>query len=105
MSARDWMPSAYSALSKLVSSHGWPSEPCAVSREMEKLLRSDPAGSGFSYILISLLSGELLDAKGDLKTRYPPGSLLKIPYAASLTEAANEAVGEELCRKRYRQAP
>jgi hypothetical protein len=88
---------AYGALSKLVSIHGWPSEPCAVSGEMEKLLRSDPADSGFSYILISLLSGELLDAKGDLKTRYPPGSLLKIPYAASLTEADNAAVGEELC--------
>ncbi|MFH0996370.1 MAG: hypothetical protein V1844_12890 [Pseudomonadota bacterium] len=86
----------YGALSKLVSSHGWPSEPCGVSREIEKLLR-DPAGSGFSYILISLLSGERLDARGDLKTRYPPGSLLKIPYAASLTEAENAAVGEELC--------
>lgn len=87
---------SYGALSKLVSFHGWPSDPCGVSGEMERLLR-DPAGSGFSYILISLLSGELLDAKGDLKTRYPPGSLLKIPYAASLTDAANAAVGEELC--------
>ena len=88
---------AYGALSKLASIHGRPSEPCNVSGEMEKLLRSDPADSGFSYILISLLSGELLDAKGDLKTRYPPGSLLKIPYAASLTEAETAAVGEELC--------
>jgi hypothetical protein len=87
----------YSALSKLTSIHGRPSGPCAVSGEMEMLLRSDPAGSGFSYVLISLLSGELLDARGDLKTRHPPGSLLKIPYAASLTEAANAAVGEELC--------
>jgi hypothetical protein len=87
---------SYGALSKLVATYGWPSEPCGVSGEIEKLLR-DPAGSGFSYILISLLSGELLDAKGDLKTRYPPGSLLKIPYAASLTEAENAAVGEELC--------
>jgi hypothetical protein len=88
---------AYGALSKLVSIHGWPSGPCAVSGEMKKLLQSEPAGSGFSYILISLLSGGILDAKGDLTTRYPPGSLLKIPYAASLTEAENAAVGEELC--------
>lgn len=88
---------AYGALSKLISIHGLPSEPCGVSGEMETLLQSDAAGSGFSYILISLLSGETLDAKGDLTTRYPPGSLLKIPYAASLTEVENAAVGEELC--------
>jgi hypothetical protein len=88
---------AYGALSKLVSIHGWPSEPCGVSGEMETLVQSDAAGSGFSYILVSLLSGETLDARGDLTTRYPPGSLLKIPYAASLTEAENAAVGQELC--------
>jgi hypothetical protein len=87
---------SYGALSKLVSVHGWPSWHCGVSSEIEKLVR-DPAGSGFSYILISLLSGEILHAKGDLTTRYPPGSLLKIPYAASLIAAENTAVGEELC--------
>jgi hypothetical protein len=91
------LDAAYGALSKLVSIHGRPSEPCGVSGEMEKLVQSDAAGSGFSYILISLLSGQILDARGDLTTRYPPGSLLKIPYAASLTEADNAAVGEELC--------
>ena len=88
---------SYGELSKLVSFYGWPSGPCAVSAEMEKLLQSEPAGAGFSYILVSLLSGEVLDARGDLTTRYPPGSLLKIPYAASLTVAENAAVGEELC--------
>ena len=87
---------SYSALSKLVSASGWPSEPCAVSKEIERLVSANTADPGFSYILISLLSGQLLDAKGDLKTRHPPGSLLKIPYVASLQEASNEAVGEEL---------
>jgi hypothetical protein len=87
---------SYSALSKLVSFYGWPSEPCAVSKEMEKLLSGGSTGPGFSSLLISLVSGEVLEGKGDLKSRYPPGSLLKIPYAASLQQAANEAVGEEL---------
>ena len=87
---------SYSAITKLVHLYGWPAGPCAVSEEMEKVLRCDQVSSGFSYILISLISGEILDAKGDIKTRYPPGSLLKIPYAASLKEAANEAVGKEL---------
>jgi peptidoglycan hydrolase-like amidase len=87
---------SYSTLSRLVSTSGWPSQPCAISNEMEKLLSARTVGPGFSYILISLLSGELLDAGGDLKARHPPGSLLKIPYAASLKEAAYEAVGTEL---------
>ena len=85
---------SYNALLKLVSFYGWPSQPCAVSKEIEKLLVSP--GPDFSSILISLVSGEVLEGKGDLKTSHPPGSLLKIPYAAALKEAAGEAVGEEL---------
>jgi hypothetical protein len=89
-------PTSYRALSKLVSFYGWPSEPCAVSKEMAKLLSNANPSPDFSSILISLISGEILEGKGDLKTRYPPGSLLKIPYAASLKEAVDETVGEEL---------
>jgi hypothetical protein len=88
--------SSYSALSKLVFSFGWPNKPCAVSEEIEKLLGNDPVNPRFGYILINLHSGRLLEANGDLETRYPPGSLLKIPFAASLQEASNEAIGEEL---------
>ena len=88
---------SYAALASLVTVFGWPDEPCAVSEEIKKLV-ADREDSGFSFILIHLLSGRVLEARGDLTTSYPPGSLLKIPYAASLREASNEALGEELAR-------
>ena len=87
-------------LSKLIAYYGWPSEPCAVSEKIEKWV-SHSAGaikkeSGFSYILISLTSGRILESKGDLDTRFPPGSLLKIPYAAALRTDVMDPVGEAL---------
>jgi hypothetical protein len=89
---------SYHTLSKLVATHGWPSKPCALSEEIEKQLCAPAASrdSDFSGILVSLASGRVLEARGDLKTRHPPGSLLKIPYVAALKEASNIAVGEEL---------
>ena len=36
---------------------------------------------------MSLISGKILESQGDLNSRYPPGSLLKIPYAAALRNA------------------
>ncbi len=89
---------SYTALSHLLNLHGWPQTPCSVSPAIAKALQplSAAAKQDFSYLLISLLSGRILEAKGDLQERYPPGSLLKIPYAASLNEAASEVVGAEL---------
>jgi|GEM_PF-472988 len=99
---------SYKALSKLVALHGWPTAPCAVSQQIEKILTPHDSweDNGFSYILTSLVSGRVLESKGDLKTGHPPGSLLKIPYAAALYEtrpeelplgdASGKAVGEEL---------
>jgi hypothetical protein len=76
-------PASYAALARLVTVFGWPDEPCAVSEDIKKQVtaRED---TGFSFILIHLLSGRVLESRGDLATGYPPGSLLKIPYAASL---------------------
>jgi len=88
----------YRALSQLVAAHGWPSKPCAVSEDIEKSLglSTGSADAGFSTVLMNLTSGQVLEAKGDLNTRYPPGSLLKIPYAAALRDASSAAIGEEL---------
>ncbi len=88
----------FETLSKLVAGYGWPAQPCATSQEIQRLLTSSESSEaeGFSYLLTSLISGRVLDAKGDLEGRYPPGSLLKIPYAAALTGPINVSVGEEL---------
>jgi hypothetical protein len=89
---------SYRALARLVAVHGWPQRPCGVSEKIEKLL-GPPGGSrvsGFSALLIHLLSGRVLESQGDLKTRYPPGSLLKMAYAAALKDAPGNTLGEEL---------
>jgi len=89
---------SFTALSHLLTLHGWPQAPCAISPAIAKALQPVTAAAkqDFSYLLTSLLSGRILEAKGDLLARYPPGSLLKIPYAAALNEAAGEGVGTEL---------
>ena len=89
---------SYKTLKELVALYGWPAEPCAISAKIEELLaiplpRSEP---GFSYVLISLPSGRLIESKGDLNTGYPPGSVLKVPYAASLNGVDGGKLGEEL---------
>ena len=88
---------SYTALAGLVAVYGWPDRACAVSEQIQKVVtaRTD---SEFSFIMIHLLSGRVLESRGDLNTAYPPGSLLKIPYAASLTEGSDQAIGEELAR-------
>lgn len=87
-------------LSKLTAHYGWPSEPCAVSEEMGKYVGHSASAvrkaSGFSYILVSLASGRVLESQGDLDTRFPPGSLLKIPYAAALRTDLTDPVGDAL---------
>jgi hypothetical protein len=91
---------SYDTLSRLVAAYGWPSHPCSVSEPIEKIL-SIPRGSadtGFSHILINVLSGRVLEARGDLNTRYPPGSLLKVPYAAALADVSTGSIGDDLAR-------
>lgn len=91
-------PKTYRVLSGLVAAYGWPRKPCAVSGEIEALLKSPPGPgeTGFSFILVSLASGRVLDAGGDLDTRHPPGSLLKIVYAAALTQGSPDEIAAEL---------
>jgi hypothetical protein len=76
---------------------GWPSEPCAVSAQLAESLGAafdEPGSTGF--ILVSLVSGRVLEAGGDQQGRYPPGSLLKLPYAAALDGADPGSLGAEL---------
>ncbi len=89
---------SYAGLSYLVKRHGWPHTPCAVSQVVAKTLQpaTATAKQDFSYLLTSVLSGRILEAKGDLQEHYPPGSLLKIPYVAALSDAPHDLVGAEL---------
>jgi hypothetical protein len=91
---------AWLTLKRLIATHGWPREPCAVSKEIQKLVSSPPVPSEavFSTVLISVASGQILESSGDLRSRFPPGSLLKIPYAASLRGQQGEALGVELAK-------
>jgi hypothetical protein len=91
-------PGSTRTLAKLVAAYGWPRRSCAVSDAMAKLLEPPRPlkETGFSGILVSLISGRILESQGDLKTRHPPGSLLKIPYAAALKDASPEDIGKEL---------
>lgn len=90
----------YRTLAQLVAIHGWPTAPCAVSESIEKeLAAAGPTeDTGFAGILIHLSSARILEAKGDQKTGHPPGSLLKIPFAAALKEGDAALLGEELAR-------
>ncbi len=84
-------------LGRLLESSGWPSEPCAVSKALSDLLGVAFDASGDSaYLLISLLSGRTLESSGDQISHAPPGSLLKIPYAAALSQANPQVLGAEL---------
>ncbi len=91
----------YRALAALVVAHGWPREPCALSGKIEEVLTDGVASSkdaAFSYLLMHLISGRVLDSKGDLKVKYPPGSLMKIPFAAALEQASAGEIGRDLAR-------
>lgn len=84
-------------LGRLVGLAGWPTNPCVISPKLQKLLGSafDKAGSN-AYVLMNLRSGRILESAGDRQSRLPPGSLLKLIYAASLRTANPEVLSAEL---------
>lgn len=84
-------------LGRLVVNAGWPVEPCALQAKLAELLGAAFNEAGASgYLLMSLLSGRILENGGDIKSRLPPGSLLKMPYAAALNQANPEVLAAEL---------
>lgn len=84
-------------LARLVAIAGWPDKPCAISPKLQDVLGSafDESGSR-SYLLMSLQSGRILESDGDQNSRLPPGSLLKLLYAASLNQANPDILSAEL---------
>lgn len=91
------MPRHLRTISRLVAYYGWPTAACAISQEIEKVLaHSAPISDQFSYVLMSYSSGRILAESGDQKGVYPVGSLLKIPFVASLREPRIQADGYAL---------
>jgi hypothetical protein len=93
-------PSQMETLSKLVAQHGWPDTPCGVSEAIDAVLRGGKANTktGFSYVLINLNSGRVLDTAGETRSAIPIGSLLKFPYVASLSSKGVTGSADELLR-------
>jgi hypothetical protein len=90
---------AYQALARLVAQHGWPREPCAQSDVIAALLApARAAGTPLAYVVASMISGRVLESAGDTISRWPPGSLLKIPFAAALDAGDDRRLGEALAR-------
>lgn len=90
---------SYKTLSDLMMIYGWNQKPCYISEEIANLIsKENIVTGGFSYILISLISGRILDSSGNISAKYPPGSLLKIPYTASLKDGSPHEVCQELIR-------
>ena len=85
-----------SLLGRLVVNTGWPQTACAQSEPLQALLGTAFAGGDSAYLLMSLVSGRLLTSGGDQHSRMPPGSLLKIPYAAALRTANPSVLAAEL---------
>ena len=86
-------------LEALVARHGWPDAPCAESPAIAALVRPQaPVGGALAFVVVSAVSGRVLEASGDTDALAPPGSLLKIPYAAALDVDDPERLGDELAR-------
>ena len=87
-------------LRALVSKLGWEAAPCSIPRPFADLFRERNRleGASLSYLVASVLSGRVLESGGDLTAPMPPGSLLKLPYAASLAPDHTAHVGLDLAR-------
>jgi hypothetical protein len=83
-------------LGRLVSQAGWPQTACAQSEKLQAILGSAFASGESAYLLMSLVSGRIMTSGGDQHSRMPPGSLLKIPYAAALRTANPSELAAEL---------
>jgi hypothetical protein len=90
---------SYATLRALVATHGWPETPCAESPAIAALVGSAPRDAGaLASIVVSVASGRVLETSGDVDSPAPPGSVLKLPYAAALDGDDPAGIGEELAR-------
>lgn len=84
-------------LRRLAANTDWPSTACTLPASLQALLGDTlaPAGSR-AFLLMGLPSARILASGGDQHSRQPPGSLLKIPYAAALQQAEPGTLAKEL---------
>ncbi|WP_157199180.1 hypothetical protein [Methylomonas koyamae] len=83
-------------LGRLALHYEWPSAICNPPETLSRLLGAPFPAAGSGYLLASLVSGRILETGGDVATPLPPGSLLKIPYAAALSQANPQILADEL---------
>ncbi|WP_231914816.1 hypothetical protein [Methylomonas sp. DH-1] len=83
-------------LGRLALHYEWPSAICNPPEMLSRLLGAPFPAAGSGYLLASLISGRILETGGDVATPLPPGSLLKIPYAAALSQANPQILADEL---------
>ncbi len=78
--------------------HGWPQAACEIPAEIAAQLKeAHPIRhSPLSWVVLGALSGEVLEESGDITGEYPPGSLLKVAYAAALAGDGAYGAGDEL---------
>ncbi len=90
----------YETLRQLVAMHGWPTTSCEKNDRLSQLLTSSSALERlpFSYEVISILTGRSLAKSSEENSAAPPGSLLKLPFAASLQNVAIEELRPALAK-------
>lgn len=75
---------ARKALGTLIKHQGWPKEKCKISKSIQQVLGEGKAENSVSWRVIHLTSGRALQHSGAQNQKLFPGSLLKVPLAASL---------------------
>jgi hypothetical protein len=88
---------SYRTIRALVALHGWPAAPCAQSEAIAALMAPRGGAEALTSVVVSVASGRVLEASGDDEP-LPPGSVLKLPYAAALDADDPDRVGELLAR-------
>jgi len=86
-------PHHMTTLTLLVREHGWPTEPCATSAAIADIIAragESKLGGGLSYVLMHAVSGRIFTSAGAVDDEQPLGSLMKLPYVASLRDAGPE---------------
>lgn len=71
---------------------------CSINEALSSILVTGKAynKSPFSYLIMHVQSARILLESGDIDTPLPPGSLMKIPYVASLEGVDADSLGKAL---------
>jgi hypothetical protein len=92
-------PPAERALRRVVAPYAAaPHKPCVLPEPLEATLRGPAVAASADTLVVSLLSGRVLFERGDVNTRRPLGSLLKIVHAGASQGPLSADVLEALAR-------